>query len=353
LYPAAFDLDNVISVAASQPDDSLVSWSCYGPGSVDIAAPGVGIVSTWPTYLYPTGYWSMDGTSMASPHVAGVAALILSRVPGATYPFLRHALLSSAAPVPSLAGKVASGGRLDASAALSTATAGNALSPRAPIPSLHGGSTVAATWANVDLWWSASGPARISSFELQRSTDGGTSFVPLTLNPATATEWRQRVTVDGPPYAFRVRATDVRSSVSAWATEPPFRLRYVQESSPTIAYQGSWSSSSMSGALGASVRSASASAATATISLAVGTQAFGVVFARSPGSGKAEIWVDGSRRATLDLYRGTVQARWLGFGASLEAGTTHTVVVKVLGQKRKAASGTTVSFDATATLASQ
>jgi hypothetical protein len=139
--------------------------------------------------------------------------------------------------------------------------------------------------------------------------------------------------------------------VSAWATEPPFRLRYLQESSPTIAYQGSWSSASMSGALGASVRSASASGATATISLAVGTQAFGVVFARTPGSGKAEIWVDGSRRATLDLYKGAVQPRWLGFGASLDAGTTHAVAIKVLGQKRKAAGGTTVSFDATATLA--
>jgi len=65
----------------------------------------------------------------------------------------------------------------------------------------------------------------------------------------------------------------------------------------------------------------------------------------------AEIWVDGSMRATLDLYNANVQARWLGFGASLDPSTTHTIVLKVLGQKRPASTGTSVSLDAIATLA--
>jgi hypothetical protein len=351
LYPAAFDLDNVISVAASQQDDSLVSWSCHGATSVDIAAPGVDILSTWPRYLYAPGYWQMSGTSMAAPHVAGVAALILSVVPGATYPFLRDSILSSAEPVPSLAGKVSSGGRLDAAAALVAVASSSPITALAPVPALRGSTTVASTSGAVDLRWSASDAAAITSYQLQRSTDGGATYVPITLKPATATAWRQKVTVDAPAYSFRVRATDEHGTVSPWGTGAPFRLRYVQESAPSIAYAGAWSNASVSGALGGGVRAASAAGATATVSLGSGTQAFGLVFARTSSSGKAEIWLDGSRRATLDLYRGALQPRWVGFAASLDGSATHSIVIKVLGKRRPASAGTAVLVDAIATLA--
>jgi subtilisin family serine protease len=350
LYPAAFDLDNVISVGASQSDDALVSWSCYGPTSVDIAAPGVGILSTWPTYLYAPGYWAMDGTSMASPHVAGVAALILSAVPGATYPFLRQAILSSAEPVAALAGKVATGGRLDASAALTSALTTSGIGAIAPTPSLHGGTTVLATGTNIDLRWSATDPKAVVAYALQRSTDAGSSFTTLALTPVTATTWRQWATVNSPSYTFRVRATDTSGASSDWATAAAFRLRYVQETAPAIVYAGSWTTSLLNGALGGSVRSASAAGATATASLAAGTQAFGVVFARTPGSGKVEVWLDGSKRATFDLYAASVQPRWLAFGASVDPLTAHAVMVKVLGQKRPASGGLAVLLDAVATL---
>jgi subtilisin family serine protease len=351
LFPAAFDLDNVVSVAASQQDGSLASWSCVGPRSVDIAAPGVGILSTWPTYLYAPGYWSMDGTSMAAPHVAGAAALILSIVPGATFPFVRHALLASAEPVAALDGKVTTGGRLDAAAALSLALSGGGLTVDPPVPSLHGATTVGATWANVDLRWSASDDARITAFELQRSTNAGGSFAAVPVTPVTATTWRQWTTLDNPSYLFRVRATDARAVTSGWATGSAYRLRYLQETSPSIATTGAWSASSINGALGGAVRTASAAGATATVSLSAGTRSFGIVFARTPSSGKAEIWVDGSRRATLDLYNGALQVRWLAVGASLDPSTAHTLVIKVLGQKRPVSTGTAVLLDAVATLA--
>jgi thermitase len=75
-YPASYTNPNIISVAATDDDDGLASFSNFGVQSVDLGAPGVGILST-----VPGGYARYSGTSMASPHVAGVAALIKSQNP--------------------------------------------------------------------------------------------------------------------------------------------------------------------------------------------------------------------------------------------------------------------------------
>ena len=114
LYPASYDLDNVISVAASDRNDRLVSYSNYGSSKVDLAAPGDQIVSTW-----PGSDWAyLDGTSMAAPHVAGVVALLRSVAPEASVADVRQALLDSAEPLASGASRVATGGRLSARGAL-------------------------------------------------------------------------------------------------------------------------------------------------------------------------------------------------------------------------------------------
>jgi subtilisin family serine protease len=131
-YPCDYDLANVICVAASDRADTLASFSNYGATNVDLAAPGVDIASTWPGGSYVL----LDGTSMATPHVSGAAALLLAHDGGLDVEGLRAALLSSAHPVPALAGRVATGGRLDAAAALSVAPAPPeppAVPPAAPV----------------------------------------------------------------------------------------------------------------------------------------------------------------------------------------------------------------------------
>ncbi|MFL6048689.1 MAG: S8 family serine peptidase [Gaiellales bacterium] len=116
-YPADFNLPNIISVGASDSTDHLAYFSNYGQSSVDLAAPGVSIYSTWPGKAYR----SESGTSMASPHVAGAAALALAAHPAATADTIKALLLRTVDHPAALAGTTASQGRLDAGNALTCA----------------------------------------------------------------------------------------------------------------------------------------------------------------------------------------------------------------------------------------
>lgn len=121
-YPANYDLDNIISVAALDRADRLANFSDYGLETVDIGAPGVAIYSS--TATTDSSYASFDGTSMATPHVTGVAALVAAHLSGATYDEIRERLFVSAVPIPALAGKCVTGARLNAFNALSAAPDG-------------------------------------------------------------------------------------------------------------------------------------------------------------------------------------------------------------------------------------
>jgi thermitase len=113
-FPSNYDLPNVVSVAALDRNDKLASFSNYGEKTVHIAAPGKEIVSTW----LGGDYREASGTSMATPYVSGVAALIISSDPQISMKNLRARILGSADELDSLKGKVASGGRLCAANAL-------------------------------------------------------------------------------------------------------------------------------------------------------------------------------------------------------------------------------------------
>lgn len=120
-YPAAFDLPNVISVAATDRADRLLDFSNYGAKSVDLAAPGDDVHSTVPNAVDPSGYAAFSGTSMAAPFVSGAAALYLSKFPQASVDQVRAALLGSVDPLPTLTRKTVTGGRLNVAKALGAA----------------------------------------------------------------------------------------------------------------------------------------------------------------------------------------------------------------------------------------
>jgi subtilisin family serine protease len=113
-YPASYNVPNVISVAAINNKGLLADFSCFGRRSVHLGAPGDGILSTVPGGKYR----SFKGTSMATPHVVGVAALVWGHEPGLTAAEVRDRIISTARPLSSLKNKTRSGGTVDAYFAL-------------------------------------------------------------------------------------------------------------------------------------------------------------------------------------------------------------------------------------------
>jgi len=121
--PASYDIENIISVAAVDSKDQLAGFSNWGAKTVHLAAPGVAIFSTTVNNHYTdtvvdvggfTATW--DGTSMATPHVAGAAALYWSAHPEKNWKDVKQALLSSVTKIPAVDGKTVSGGKLNVKA---------------------------------------------------------------------------------------------------------------------------------------------------------------------------------------------------------------------------------------------
>lgn len=189
-FPCNYELVNVVCVGASDRSDALASFSNRGTRTVDLAAPGVNIASTYRDGMYIY----MDGTSMAAPHVTGVAALALSRAPGLTVPQLRDVLLSSVDPIPALRSVTVTGGRVNAARAVQ-ATAAFASAPAgAPTPASASSGTTG-----------SSSPQASPS-----STPPAPASPPATSAPATTPE---TTTPSGPP--------ETSAPSSPTATTPP------------------------------------------------------------------------------------------------------------------------------------
>jgi subtilisin family serine protease len=190
---SAASYDAVISVAAIDQNGSKASFSNYGARTVDIGAPGVGIYSTLPD----NRYGAYSGTSMATPHVAGAAALYASTHPGATALEIRNALLSSVLPTPSLAGITTTGGRLNLSSIIGGSTTPTLAVPTGLVAAALSSTQVRLTWKDnatnetgyrIEVAPPGSGFVQIGSL--------GTNTTSCTVSGTTA-----RTT-----YTFRVRA---------------------------------------------------------------------------------------------------------------------------------------------------
>jgi hypothetical protein len=119
-YPCESPQPNVMCVGSTDKNDVPAASSGYSPTAVDVFAPGVLILST----TNDGGYGFKQGTSMATPHVAATAALLLSYEPTLTAAQVKQAIIDGAEPRPALAGKGVNGGRLNARASLELLAAG-------------------------------------------------------------------------------------------------------------------------------------------------------------------------------------------------------------------------------------
>jgi subtilisin family serine protease len=119
-YPCAISAANVLCVGATDNTDRRATFSNYGDSTVQVFAPGVSIVSGW----LSSGYVYSDGTSMASPAVAGIAALMLAKDAALTAAQTKTIIMNTVDAVPALAGLASTGGRVNAAKAVAYVTAG-------------------------------------------------------------------------------------------------------------------------------------------------------------------------------------------------------------------------------------
>jgi subtilisin family serine protease len=192
-YPASYNVDNVVAVAATDNQDFLAWFSNYGAQSVDLAAPGVDILSTVPGGGYAWG----GGTSMASPHVAGAAALVLSAC-NLNTAGVKQALRSSVDPVASLANVVDTDGRLNVAAAISSC--GTPTVPPAPT-----GLAANAGNGQVSLSWGAVGTA--TSYRVKRATTSGGPYTTIATG-LTSTSHLDTSVTNGTTYFYVVSAVN-------------------------------------------------------------------------------------------------------------------------------------------------
>ncbi len=171
-YPSNYNAPNVVSVAATDNNDLLASFSNYGATTVHLGAPGVDIFSLQPG----NAYQYLSGTSMATPHVAGVAALVLAKTPGLTTAQLKSAIFNNVDPISSLTGKCTTGGRLNAAKAV-----GGAPAPCTP-PATPTLLTASGGVGTATLNWSGAAP----EYHVLRSNTTGGPYTQVGVSTSTS-----------------------------------------------------------------------------------------------------------------------------------------------------------------------
>jgi subtilisin family serine protease len=203
-YPACYDTskgtstetaasyDAVIAVAAIDSAGAKASWSNYGAKTVDLGAPGVNVLSTIPTDAYAYG----SGTSMATPHVTGAAALYAAANPVATAAQIKAKILASVTPTASLSGKTVTGGRLNISKMF--------LPPPPPPTAPSGLTATAVSKSQINLAWTDNSDNE-AGFKIERSTDGS-NFSQIATVGANVTAYSNTGLARNKLYYYRVRA---------------------------------------------------------------------------------------------------------------------------------------------------
>lgn len=192
-YPACYSVASIISVAAIDRVGALASFSNYGAKTVDLGAPGVAILSTLPGDTYG----AYDGTSMATPHVTGAAALYAAANQLAPMADIKEAILDSVVPTTSLAGKTVTGGRLNVSG-----FTGGPVPSLPPTPPSDLTAKASPDVCKITLTWTDNSDDE-TSFIIVQTCDGKEAYITVPANSESYDDtWLQPNTV----YEYKVAA---------------------------------------------------------------------------------------------------------------------------------------------------
>lgn len=327
-YPAASTQPNVLSIAAVDQDGQLGVFSNWGRKTVDIAAPGVNILSTYPPQgcSAPCYAW-LNGTSMAAPHVSGVAALALSRaLPGTMTPVaLRAHILASGLYRAQTSGLTATSRMVNAY------RASDVKGPVAAAPdrfTLRPGSAIGPSTGTALIRWppATDDITGVASYALRRTSSAGSMTIASALGPTS------RVAAStisfGSTYQFRVTATDRVGNVGAGATTSVKATLYSDATS--LAHYGSgWSRPTSSSALGGRWHTATRAGASMTMSFT--GRSINVIAPRGPTRGSFSVYLDGTYVQTISLRSSSTSSRIVVFAAAWSANAAHTLKVVVAG----------------------
>ncbi len=330
-YPAETVADNVLSVGAIDQTGEIAEFSNFGGAAVDIVAPGTNILSTYPPINNPAPtpdcpapcyVWS-NGTSMAAPHVTGVAALALSNMTVApTAAALKTYVLGRGAGL-SQTGCLTSTGRL-----VNAHRAVTAPGPAAFAPctwKFDVGSAVGTSISTTLSWQLASGNLSGVQYVVLRRREAGPW---TTIATQTSRSIRQSLSL-GTAYRYALRTRSSNGSLGPIAYAQYVEPALFQEATSLARYSGRWTTTTSSSASGGKLRWSTQ--AGAWVEFRRAASAIAIVGRKSPTSGKARIFVDGTLVSTIDLYRSSAQSRVVLFSRSWTTIAAHTVRVEVVG----------------------
>ena len=325
--PASFDLPNILSVAAVDNRGFLADFSNVGPTTVDVSAPGVDIASTFPAYDgEPAGYVYMSGTSMASPHVTGIAAVLGGQVPGLldSPTDLKARILATAKPGGHTAGKTLTGDIASAASALDT------IEPTASAPNSYAfvtGGTLGSTIKTRVRWPAGSDDlSGVASYALRQSVDGA-AWTTVTASTTSLSNDRSLSFSKG--YRFRVRAHDKAGNTGEYVDGPQVTPKLTQQTGTGMTYGGTWTTSSSSSASGGSTRYATKSGAWAQFSFT--GRAVALIAPKASSRGSAKVYVDGTYVGTTSEYRSSSQSKIVLFARNWGSSGSHTVKFVLTG----------------------
>lgn len=323
-YPAESNAANIVTVGAVDQTGELAEFTNFGATKVDLVAPGTNILSTYPAQAgcNPCYAWS-DGTSMAAPHVSGIAALAMSKAsPPTSTAALRSLIVASAVPLQAASCFSATGRLANAYRAVTTAA------PTAMPPCtwrFDAGTTIGTGISSTLSWQAATGSFTGGRYVVLRRREAGPWSTIATRTGRTI----QQTLAFGSAYRYAIRTQTAAGTIGPSAYGQYVEATLFQEGTSLARYSGRWTATTSSTASHGNLRTSTQ--ANAYVEFRRSARAIAVVGRRGPTSGKARVYVDGTLVSTIDLYRSTAQSRVVLFSRAWTTVAPHSVRVVVVG----------------------